>query len=121
MKHLKTFESFTDSENTNEWLGQKFITGHADATEKNAAKQKIEQDIENGISAIMANPNNKLGDPEKIKQFLLNSAKENNWKGSIKTRRSRKDGRLFLVYEPGKSSLQHAISPITPDSKFGGY
>jgi hypothetical protein len=110
-----------DIENTNEWLGQKFITGHADATEKNAAKAKIESDIESAIAKMKANPQKYAGNADDLKPVLLKSAKENNWRGNISIRRSPKNDKLYITYIAGKTSLQHAGSAFTPDSKFGGY
>lgn len=115
MKHLMTFESFVDNQNNdvNEWLGQKFITGHAKG-EKEVAMKKIEDDIEKAFTELQSRVEK---DPSLVsmipqfknlnaqKSFLLKKAKDNNYKGSVHIQQS-PDGKVYVIYREGTSGLQ---------------
>lgn len=116
MKHLMTFESFVDQNNNdvNEWLGQKFITGH-DKGEKEIAKKKIEEDIEKAFSEVQSRIEKEPTLEQMFPQFknlgaqkvtLLQKAKENNYKGSVHMQKS-PEGKIYIVYREGQSGLQH--------------
>jgi hypothetical protein len=113
MKHLKTFENFVNEDITNEIWGQEFFTGHPKGG-KEVAKQKILSDIESGIQELMADPKSYAysSDPEKLKNFLIKQAKDNNWRGTIEPRTSPKDGLIYLTYMEGKTTFQQAVAPM---------
>lgn len=111
MKHLKTFENFVNEDITNEIWGQEFFTGHPKGG-KEVAKQKILDDIEKGIQKMMATPGSYAYEPEKLKNFLIKRASDNNWRGSIEHRISPKDDLIYITYVEGKTTFQQSVSPI---------
>lgn len=113
MKHLKTFENFVNEDITNEIWGQEFFTGHPKGG-KEVAKKKILDDIEAGIQELMADPDKYAYSdvPEKLKNFLIKQAKDNNWRGTIEPITSPNDGLIYLTYIEGKTTFQKAVSPM---------
>jgi len=112
MKRLMTFEKFTEND-VNEWLGQKFLTGHGPG-EKDQSKKKIETDIEEKISEIQNrikdNPDlieqfPQFKNIESTKSFLLKKAEQNGYKGNIQIQKS-PDGEIYIIYRDGLSALQ---------------
>jgi hypothetical protein len=129
MKHLITFESFVDINNSeiNEWLGQKFITGHGPG-EKEEAKKRIESEIEKLISEIQIKIEEKpsfinqfpqFKNIETLKSSLLKKAQENGYKGEVKLQKS-PDGDIYLIYKSGMSGLQHIGSAAGAFTGGGG-
>ena len=112
MKRLMTFEKFTEND-VNEWLGQKFLTGHGPG-EKEQSKKKIESEIEQKISEIQSRIND---DPDLIEQFpqfnnvestkslLLKKAEQNGYKGTIQIQKS-PSGEIYIIYRDGLTALQ---------------
>lgn len=105
MKHLQTFESFNQID---EVWGQKFFTGHANTEEKNAARTKIEADIDAAIAKMTLNV-----DREKWKANLLDKAKNNNWKGSIVWGKDGQSGNSYPVYKNGESGLNATAAGLS--------
>lgn len=99
MKHVKEYESFGSGI-------RKFFTGHEDSESKESAKSKILQDIENNVGKLLDFGDITPENAEKYKENLIKRAKENNWKGKVTIRKSAASGKLFVVYDEGKSSLQ---------------
>ena len=99
-----------DGGGLNEFFGQKFLTGH-NKGEKDIAKNKILTDIDSNINE-MTEDFAYFNSPEKLKNFLIKKAQENNWKGKIEQRTSSKDGLIYITYVDGKSSFQDAVSPM---------
>ena len=112
MKRLMTFEKFAEND-VNEWLGQKFLTGHGPG-EKEQSKKKIESEIEQKISEIQSRIND---DPDLIEQFpqfnnvestkslLLKKAEQNGYKGTIQIQKS-PSGEIYIIYRDGLTALQ---------------
>jgi len=128
MKHLMTFENFVTENNTNvnEWLGQKFITGHGPG-EKEEAIKRIEQEINTEIEKYKKNPQAYAPfNPELLKDKLLKTAKENGYRGRVTVRKSAGDakvdgaGKLFIVYDPKASSLQDVGSAAASGTRVLG-
>ena len=77
-----------------------FLTGHRDFNEKIKSKEKIISDIDIVISyGLLKN--------ELTKDKLIKEAENNNWRGSIKIRRSHSTNKIYLIYEPEYTPLQH--------------
>ena len=103
MKHLKT---------VNEWFGQEFITGHGRGG-KDMAKTRIDSEIESAIEEYNQNPIEFMKyDEAKLRDSLMQDAKEDNFRGSVVVRKSPNDPKAihsnlnFIVYEPKMSQLQ---------------
>ena len=113
MKHLKTFENFVNEDITNEIWGQEFFTGHPKGG-KEVAKKKILDDIESGIQEMMVDPKSYAysSDPEKLKNFLIKKAQDDNWKGTIEQRKSSNDDKIYITYVEGRTTFQKAVSPM---------
>ena len=108
MKHLKTFESY----DINEWVGQRFITGHGPG-EKEEAKQRIASEIDSAIQEYEENPRDFVEyDEDELRTSLLDQAKDNGYRGSVVVRQSPNDSRSqyagynFIVYDQKTSPLQ---------------
>ena len=102
MKHIQKM---------NEWLGQRFITGHGPG-EKKVAKERIEAEIDSAIQQYEENPDDFVEyEVVELREKLLQAAKENGYRGSIDIReplddRSRFAGKRFILYEPVTTGLQ---------------
>ena len=108
MKHLKTFEQH----NVNEWIGQKFFTGHESDVEKEASVKRIEQEIDNAIEKYNQNPEAFVKyDTIALKERILKSAEENGFRGSVNIRKSpgarniSYAGKYFIVYDSKSTPL----------------
>jgi hypothetical protein len=110
-----TFENFVTEKNTdvNEWLGQKFITGHGPG-KKDQSIKRIEQEIDTELEKYKANPEMYVPiNPEILKDKLLKAAKENGYRGLVKSQKSPSDpkafgaGKLFITYVPENTGLQN--------------
>jgi len=111
MKNVKKFNKFCKEE-LNEWLGQKFITGHGSG-EKENAKLRIEGEIENCIDQYENNPTEFIKyDQNNLRARLEKEAKEDNYRGKVKIitspndYKTRNSNKKFIEYQPEKSGLQ---------------
>lgn len=129
MKHLKTFENFVETNtnpDVNEWLGQKFLTGHGPG-EKEEAVTRINSEIEAAIQEYKKNPQEFLNVKENIlRDKLLKAAKENGYRGQVVVRKSTGDprstnsGKKFIVYVPKASGLQDVGSGAASGTRVMG-
>ena len=115
MKHLKTFENFVETNtnpDVNEWLGQKFLTGHGPG-EKEEAITRINSEIEAALQEYKKDPQGfSVGNEGILRDKLLKAAKENGYRGTVKVRATTNDARVassgkkFIIYIPEESGLQ---------------
>lgn len=102
MKHLKTFEQFS----------QEYNAGHVDEI-FGFGKKTMEQMLEKAPEAFMT----KLKEMEDMaakggekvvfnKENLVKQAYENKFRGELKAIPSRGDGRLHIIYKDGLSTIQ---------------
>lgn len=102
MKHLQKM---------NEWIGQRFITGHGPG-EKKIAKERIAAEIDDAIQQYEENSDAFVEyDVTELRELLLRDAKENGYRGSIDIRepgdeRSSYAGKKFILYDPVTTGLQ---------------
>lgn len=115
-----TYEAFNST--NEEYIGQKFFTGHGPG-EKSSAKSKIENDINTAIEKMKSDPNKYLNvNSEKIKNTLLNKAKDNNWKGKIIWGQDAHSGKYFAVYKNGESGFNAVASGAASGTEvMGGF
>ena len=111
MKHIKT---------VNEWGGQEFITGRGPGG-RDVAKTRIDSEIESAIEEYNNNPGEFMKyDEFKLRDKLIQDAKEDNFRGSVVVRKSPNDSKAihsnlkFIVYEPKMSQLQD-LGAVTAD------
>ena len=107
MKHLKNFEKFNNDE-INEWVGQKFITGHGPG-EKEKAKKRIEEEIADAINKFKEHPDDfRKYDEKALRDKLLKDAKDNGYRGKVVVQKSKsgKTDKKFIVYHPKNTGLQ---------------
>lgn len=104
MKHIRTL---------NEWFGQKLLTGH-DSSEKELSKKRIEDEIESAIQQYNENPEIFAEyDLDILREELLQSAKENGYRGSVEVVQTTNDPRAahsnkyFIIYKSKNTSLQN--------------
>ena len=108
MKHIKTFEQHK----VNEWVGQKFFTGHESDVDKEASVKRIEQEIDDAIEKYNENPDAFVKyDVITLKDKLLNAAKENGYRGKVSIRKSQAGrgvayaNKYFIVYDSKSTPL----------------
>ena len=107
MKHMKTFDEI------HEVFGQKFFTGYENSVERENSKKRIESELDSALEEFNKAPEYFVKyDIDKLKEKLLLSAKEDNYRGKIVIRTSANDpkaintNKKFIVYEPKKTELQ---------------
>lgn len=99
MKHLKTFENFSINEEEGKF--KKFFTGHGSSAEKEEAKNTLLAELDD-YSEQAANDDNMVCN----KEYILQKAKENNYKGHLDARPSASDNKVYVTYRPGRSGLE---------------
>lgn len=111
MKYIQTL---------NEWLGQKFITGHASG-EKEIAISKIENDINAAIIEMKEKPTEfaKI-DTDELRSKLLQKAKENNWKGEIKIVTAPNNNMKYIIFVDKTTGLQDVGSSMATGTRLLG-
>ena len=117
LKHLKTFESFSNINDEFVDEGFKgFFTGHESEEEKETKKQELLKQIDDYELKSKSDDNLKTwvwkdgkwnADNEFIKSNLIKAAEKNNWKGVIKKSNPLK-GISYVGYADGKTPL-HAM------------
>jgi hypothetical protein len=123
MKHIQKFESFGTGR-VDEWFGQEFVTGHEKGGKENA-KSAIMSSIDSALEDMKNDPDSYADqDPTKLREFLLSSAKSDNWRGRIEQKPSGRTGLINIIYTPRASGLQNlgsAAASGTGTKLMGGY
>ena len=116
MKHLKTFESYSPkSEEVVDEGARKFFTGHdskdaAKETEGKILKQtddfEAKSKTDDKLHTWVQKDGKMATSPSFVKSDLVDAAKANNWKGSLKvSKRSSKSGIAYVGYYDGKTPV----------------
>lgn len=103
MKHLQKFESYSVNEEEGKFA--KFFKGHSSNSDRDAKAQEFASELDSYEEKASSN--------DKIvfnRQFLEKTAKENNYKGSLEARESRRDGKTHIIYVAGRSDFQKLAS-----------
>lgn len=99
MKHLRTFESFSINEEEGQF--RKFFTGHEDTASKEATKESFYAELEKFVEEAKKDDNMVCN-----RDFIEKKAIENNFKGKLVARESASDGKVYVIYEVGKTGLE---------------
>lgn len=105
MNHIKSFENFNVNE---ESVFRKFTTGHETKGDEKSAESKFMAKLEEIEKEIEASPDKYAQSKnwESAKKFLIDKAKENRFRGSLRVQKGGKNPKLFVVYDSKLSGLQ---------------
>lgn len=99
-------------DNISEGIFNKFITGHENREEFEKSKQCFEDELDRAESKLKSSPEDYAQSKnwDKIKTQLIKSAKDNKYRGKLRTQRGGRDNRYFIVYDDGHSGFQKMAS-----------
>jgi hypothetical protein len=111
MKHLKTFENFSQI-NEEENLRQ-FFSGHKDKESKEKAKKSFLKALDDAENVVSNNPERYVFNRESLEK----QASENNYLGGIRIQRGGRDkSRNYVVYDKGVTGFQSLASAASGET-----